>query len=299
MNKKLKDAVYGFAVGDALGVPYEFLRRGTFRCTDMIGHGTWNQDKGTFSDDTSMVLATCDALKNGGILMCKEMTVKDNIVLQSHLNIRKIANNFIRWYRNAEYSCAGTVFDIGNTTAEALHNYEKSGNPFTCGYSDEYNNGNGGLMRILPLAFVPNVRPMDIKDVCSITHGHELSVTACYIYVECIRSMLEHWEMDMPWYWAQEYGQYFPRIWNIRNLKEGDILSTGYVLHTLEAALWCFYTTDNYVDCVLKAVNLGGDTDTIAALAGGLAGCKYGFDAIPNRWISTLRNRKLINDCLF
>lgn len=267
MNEKLRSAVYGLAVGDALGVPYEFKERDSFKCEGMTGYGTWNQPAGTWSDDTSLVLATCDSIK----------TLK-------RINPYDIMGNFALWLYRGEYTPHGKVFDVGNTTKAAINRFYVRGfDPLECGLTDEMSNGNGSLMRILPLAFVPGLTIKDIEDVSKLTHAHKTSVNQCINYVYICQELIKNED--------------FPIIFE--GLERKYVKSTGYVVDTFEAALWCFANTSNYKDCVLTAVNLGGDTDTIAAIAGGLAGIKYGFEAIPAEWIEQLANKELIERCLF
>lgn len=278
----LKDAVYGFAVGDALGVPYEFSKRGTFECTGMVGYGTHKQPAGTWSDDTSEMIATCFSIRRHG-----------------KIKIQSIANALAAWYQFGKYACNGIVFDVGCTTAYALNNYAMTCNPYTCGLDDEQSNGNGGLMRILPLAFVDNCTFTTVDEVCSITHAHKTSVDACLIYVSALIAISDGMTINDVFLNTYATFPHFERLAYLTDLEEFEIKSSGYVVHSLEAALWCFLTTDNYRDCVLKAVNLGDDTDTIAALAGGLAGLKYGINSIPGEWLEVLRNKELIERCLF
>ena len=164
MNK-MTDAILGLAIGDALGVPYEFEQRGTFTCTDMVGHGTHDQPAGTWSDDTSMTLATLDSLKNNN-----GKVVTDDI-----------RRNFNNWLRHGDYTADGEVFDAGITTCTALRN----GKPAV----GEWDNGNGSLMRILPLAFV-DCTDDEIRAVSAITHGHWISEEACVIYVHVAKRLL-------------------------------------------------------------------------------------------------------------
>lgn len=159
----LSDCIYGLAVGDALGVPYEFRPRGTFECTDMIGYGTHGQPAGTWSDDTSMTLATCDSIRELG-----------------RIDIADMRNKFVSWIANDEYTIDG-VFDYGGTTARALHTGK--------GGSGERDNGNGSLMRIAPLAFT-DATDEEICEVSAITHAHRTSTDACVIFVELMRDVL-------------------------------------------------------------------------------------------------------------
>ncbi len=278
--------VLGVAVGDALGVPVEFQRRGTFRVTGMQGFGTHNQPPGTWSDDTSLTLALADGL------------------LTDSLNLEGIARRFAEWHDKAAYTPHGKVFDVGGTTARAIERIKKGVPPERAGGAGERDNGNGSLMRIAPLTFyMSGMRKAEerfriVKDVSSMTHAHEWSVAACYIYVEMLNyvrmgrakdaayeEMRGDFRRGVPFI-SKETLQKFDRILkdDIRALPESAIRSGGFVIDTLEAALWCFLNTDNYRDAVLRAVNLGDDTDTTGAVTGALAGLAYGLDGIPKEW---------------
>ena len=293
--KTLAGAAWGLILGDALGVPFEFRRRGTFECTDMIGFGSHDQPPGTWSDDSSMMLATCKSLRENDL----------------NVDIDDMRNRFIDWMDHAMYTPHGEVFDIGISTSTALD----TGIP----QSDEHSNGNGSLMRILPLAFA-NCTDDEVCRVSAITHGHRISMEACVIYVDLIRQYLaqdakatdssqdadpqksladlirELPEMDAP----------FDRLCRLDELEEDDIRSTGYVVDTLEAALWCILQADRepddgkkYARCLMRAVNLGEDTDTVAAVTGGLAGLIWPIEDIPKNWIDEIKAKDLIEDCLF
>lgn len=278
--QRLKDAVYGALVGDALGVPFEFLPRGSFLASDMIGYGTHNQPPGTWSDDSSMILATCSSIKKKGRADCAN-----------------IMDRFYQWYSHGEYTAGGSVFDIGVTTASALKKYELGIDPLLCGANSVGANGNGSLMRIIPLAFldVPNET---IRNVSKLTHAHEISLRACEIYVHIAKQILDGKRLA---YIISDltYEKPFDRLKLLPGLDREEIMSTGYVVHTLEAALWCLSHTESYRECVLEAVNLGDDTDTTAAVAGALAGLVYGYENIPTEWIEKLKNKSLIDKCLF
>lgn len=272
MKDKLKAAIYGLAIGDALGVPVEFRQRGTFYISDMVGFGTHNQPSGTWSDDTSMTIATCDSIRS-----CEGINIKD------------MYDKFKGWINKGEYTVDGKVFDFGITTCNAIRQ----------GYGEEseMSNGNGSLMRILPLAFT-DASINQIKEVSAITHAHEISKIGCDYYVEIARKLLEGYKLKKILEDLDLVSPY-ERLSYIHTLDEDDIQSTGYVVYTLEAALWALSTTDNFKDAVLKAVNLGCDTDTVGAVTGGLAGIMYGLDGIPKEWIEALRGKEIINSCLF
>lgn len=270
MKEKLKDAIYGLAVGDALGVPFEFKNRGEFECNDMIGYGTHNQPDGTWSDDTSMTLATCMSIKNCGTVDTE--------------NIRK---EFENWMFNNEYTPFNEVFDCGNTCYCAIQDKK--------GCDDEWSNGNGSLMRIIPLAFIEDISDEMIREVSAITHAHYISKEICVKYVHIAIDLING--MNIKEVIEAETSKDF--LLSIIESDEKDIISGGYVEDSFKASLWCLLKTNNYKDCVLKAVNLGSDTDTTAAIAGGLAGVMYGYNNIPKDWIKKLQRKDIIEKCLF
>ncbi len=292
--ERIRGGIIGVAVGDALGVPYEFLSRNEMKenpAEKMIGYGSHNQPAGTWSDDSSLTFCLMEGLLNG-------------------YNTKNIADKFIAWYDKSYWTPHGHVFDIGVTTRQSIFYMEKGHTPEICGGMDEYSNGNGSLMRILPLVyFIRNIENIDeryqmIKDISSLTHAHLRSVIACFIYVEYaiellsnsnkiiayqitkkrVRTYLETKDLN-----PKELGFYFDILeGDIYKVEEDRISGSGYVVNSLKASLWCFINTDNYKNAVIKAVNLGEDTDTTAAITGGLAGLYYGPEAIPKEWINKL-----------
>lgn len=258
----LRDCVYGQAVGDALGVPFEFRARGTFECTGMVGNGTHGQPAGTWSDDTSMMLAICDSYRELG-----------------RIDVDDIRAKFLLWYREDVYTC-GRLFDIGAATASALR--------LGHGLCGERDNGNGSLMRTVALAFT-DATDDEVRAVSAITHAHSTSTEACVRMVHAARELVAG---ATPREVASGCGVSVGKSCS-------EIFSGGYVLYTFEAALWCLAITHSYADCVLAAVNLGDDTDTTAAVAGALAGIVYGEDEIPAEWLSLLRGKDVIEECLF
>lgn len=258
----LRDCIYGQAVGDALGVPYEFRARGSFTCTGMTGHGTHDQPAGTWSDDTSMALAICDSHRELG-----------------RIDTDDIRRRFRRWYGEGAYTVDG-LFDVGCTCARAI----REGH----GMAGGRDNGNGSLMRTLPLAFTPATDD-EVRAVSAVTHAHPLSRGLCVELVHVAHRLIVG---ASPTEAAGEHA------W-LRERPRREVRSGGFVRDTFEAALWCLLTTSSYEECVLAAVNLGDDTDTTAAVAGGLAGIAYGEAAIPAGWLSTLRGRDIIERYLF
>ena len=269
----LRDAMYGAAVGDALGVPYEFKYRDTFTCADMASGGAHHQPAGTFSDDTSMALATCDSIRACGCIDCDDMRAR-----------------FVDWADNGAYAVGGVVFDIGGTVSTAL--YEGRG----C--SGERSNGNGSLMRIAPLAFT-DATDDEVRAVSAITHAHKISTESCVCFVNLLRGLLDGCSFDEALARSIPALDRFAFLADVAQQPRDAIGSSGFVLDTLSAAIWCFANTDTYADCVLAAVNLGEDTDTTACVAGALAGTVYGYEAIPAAWLDALRGKDIIDACLF
>lgn len=265
----LRDAVYGAAVGDALGVPFEFKWRGDFECTDMVGYGTHSQPAGTFSDDSSMLLALCDSIR----------------AKRGRIDCDDIRKRFCKWAFEGAYTADGVVFDIGGTTMTALTEGE--------GRSGERSNGNGSLMRTAPLAFT-KASDDEVRAVSAITHAHPISMDACVSFVHVMRALIAGASITEAADLARTEGYALAA-----EAPEDEVSSGGYVLDTYAASIWCLENTGSYADCVLKAVNLGRDTDTTACVAGALAGVVYGMDAIPASWIETLRGKDVIERCLF
>ena len=290
---EIRSALFGVAVGDALGVPVEFNSRQTIAenpVTDMIGYGTYNLPAGTWSDDSSLTFCLAEALTQD-------------------FDLNLIGKNFVKWYHENYWTPHGLVFDIGIATRQAVSRLALGEKPELAGGFDETDNGNGSLMRILPLLFHILDKPIsaryDItKKVSSITHGHIRSVIACFYYLEFARQLFDRKDKFEIYKNLQtEVTNHltslsinpaevalFDRLLkqDIHEMTDENIFSSGYVLHTLEASIWCLLTTDNYKDAVLKAVNLGEDTDTTGAVTGGLAGLLYGFDSIPTTWLKQI-----------
>ncbi len=296
---QIKAVMLGHAVADALGVPVEFSKRKTLNenpVTDMRGYGTYGMPAGSWSDDTSMALCALDVLAKG------------------YLDLSEIMSNFGRWRYNGEFTPTGVLFDIGGTCAGAISNYfDSRKNAYSCGLSDLQSNGNGSLMRIHPFVLylaadsdTLTLYGIDrIFEASALTHAHMRSKLACGIYAFVLMHLLKSpCKQSIRDGLAEAYEafKYMPELEHYSRIFEADfaqtpidgIKSSGYVVDTLEASLWCLLSTDSYSECVLKAVNLGGDTDTVGAIAGGLAGALYGYDAIPQEWLSVLLKRDSI-----
>lgn len=298
---KVIDGVIGHAIGDAMGVPVEFKDRETLTyspVTDMLGYGTYNVPKGFWSDDTSMEIALIDSLTNN-----------------NEIDYNDIMNNFVKWITEGEYTPNGIVFDKGNTCLEAILNYKsKNIEPLECGLNDYYSNGNGSLMRILPVAYYSYYKNLNkeetyslTKNISSLTHRHEISILGCYIYVLYVINLLQGKDKFESYNlikkedyknFSKESIDTYNRILkeDITTLNINDIKSSGYIVDSLEAALWGVLSTTTYKDSILKTINLGGDTDTIAAITGSMTGIIYGYDSIPQDWIQELARKDYLID---
>lgn len=302
MENRIKAGIFGVCVGDALGVPVEFKSRETlkrFPVTDMQEFGSWNQPKGTWSDDSSLTLCLAESLTKG-------------------YDLEKIGESFVKWVKYGHWAAYGRLFDIGGTTRHSIARLIKGESARFSGNIFEEDNGNGSLMRILPLAFYlkneGNIENLyrTIKEVSSITHGHFRSVFACFVYVIFAIELIKGKDKEEAYTHTQKVALYFTenQCFNPKEIQlfdrilkndiskypEVEISSSGYVLHSLEASLWCFLNSESYSEAVLKAVNLGEDTDTTGAITGGLAGIYYGFEAIPDEWVEVLARKEDIEE---
>ena len=304
-KEHIDSILFGVAVGDALGVPVEFTTREYLRSnpvTDMIGYGTYNQPKGTWSDDSTMTFCLAESL------------------LDEEFSLHKLANRFINWVDWGYWTPHGELFDIGNTTNSAIDRLRTIKQPELAGGSGETENGNGSLMRILPLVLETSKLSTQlswqlVERVSSLTHRHIRSIISCYYYIVFstqliqgqskenayeITNRLVSDELDKRRISKSEI-KHFMRLLNgsINKLDYKELRGRGYVVHSLESSIWCLLNTENYKDAVLKAIHLGEDTDTTAAITGGLAALCFGFSSIPSNWVSDLVKsdeiRKLAN----
>ncbi|MCG2615769.1 ADP-ribosylglycohydrolase family protein [Terrimonas sp. NA20] len=301
-NNNAKNILLGVAVGDALGVPVEFKSREYLKrepVQAMIGYGTHHQPAGTWSDDSSLTFCLAETLAG-------------------KFDLTKLAETFVNWKNHGYWSAHGEVFDIGISTNYAIDRLSRGTHPVNAGGDTEGDNGNGSLMRILPLALAFKGKNVDqqfqlTKEVSSLTHGHIRSVLCCFIYLQIASAILEGMNMSDALRTAcSTVNKYLDetatctikertvlvRILNdqLRVLEESQIPSSGYVVSTLEASIWCLLNTDNFRDAVLKAVNLGNDTDTTGAVTGGLAALLYGWESIPPEWLNILARKDAIID---
>ena len=293
------DGTFGFAIADAVGVPAEFKSRQSLKMspiTDMVGYGTHHMPEGTWSDDSSMTIATMDSINE-----CNGIDYND------------IMKKFCEWERDSKYTATGVFFDIGISTSSALQRYSRGTNPKECGGTSIRDNGNGSLMRILPIVLYAHASNLPyeeevtlINEMSSLTHGHEISKLGCKIYSDYIKGLLDGkskedslenlQNIDYSEYYSVETIEYYKRILDgsITSLPENAIKSTGFVVDTLEASIWCTHNSSNYEEAVLKAVNLGDDTDTVGAITGSINGIIYGYKSIPKYWRNNLKSKEYL-----
>ena len=231
------------------------------------------------------------------------------------LDYDRVMINFGKWYYNDEFTPTGEMFDVGNTCSIAIENYEVGKKAYLeCGRSGERDNGNGSLMRIHPVVLYLANKDMPIEEkieivhtMSALTHAHDRSKIGCGIYAFILWELLQTSSIEAMKVGLEKAANFYqgqPELVHYKRLFEKTFIITprniiksgGYIVHTLEAAVWCLLTTNSYKDAVLKAVNLGDDTDTVAAVAGGLAGALYGYDAIPEKWRNTLIKREYIEN---
>lgn len=305
-REMLENGILGFAVADALGVPVEFeprSERDADPVTGMRGYGTFNLPAGSWSDDTSMTLATLDSIAECGGVVPEDIMAR-----------------FEQWVFHSAYNVDGRqTFDVGIATRSAVSAYHRGVPLADCSCRGEQDNGNGSLMRILPVCLWAirggnaDAEAVEaIHTVSDLTHGHLRSKIACGLYYFLAKAILngtgslnerlqQGIDAGFAFYrkdpaCAAELAM-FGRVEDLasfRALPRSEIESSGYVLHTFQAVLWCLLNEESYAGSALRAVNLGRDTDTVAAICGGLAGLWYGLGGIPAEWLDTLHSRDFI-----
>ncbi len=277
-------AFVGLAVGDAFGTTLEFSGRDQYPLhTEMLGGGPFGLQAGEWTDDTSMALCLADSLLAKG-----KFDAKDTM------------DRYVRWWRKGENSSTGTCFDIGITISGSLARYEQSGDPW-CGLTDPKTSGNGSLMRLAPIPIffhrdIDQAKAMAIAQSRT-THASAESTEACEYYstliVEAINGDSNNRLLRSRKSQASEKIQQIVRgDWKHKTREQ--IESTGYVIHSLEAALWSIHSSNSFEEALVTAVNLAGDSDTVGAIAGQLAGALWSYEAIPSRWLQLLKRREHI-----
>lgn len=284
---RFRGCLLGLAVGDAVGTTVEFQARGTFPpVTDMVGGGPFRLEPGQWTDDTSMALCLATSLIS-----------KDGFDAVDQMD------RYWDWYQNGTLSSTGRCFDIGNTVRQALETYKDTGNPFS-GRTDPYSAGNGSLMRLapIPIFYFPDLQKIlwFAAESSRTTHGARECLEACQLFSEMLFKLLSGADRASALF-KTTFGASMPKIKQIalgsyRDKSVDGINGSGYVVESLEAALWCFYHTDSFEAAILQAANLGDDADTTAAICGQIAGAFYGESGIPARWLNKLCMRAEISD---
>ena len=297
---KIFDSLVGHVVGDAMGTPVEFFMRKYLqedKVTEMLGNiGQHCEPVGSWSDDTSMELALIDSINN-----------------TNKIDYDDIMNNFALWIEKGKYTPTNHAFGVGRCCLKAIYNFKKGTPSLECGNLEKEHMSNGSLMRILPIALYSYCKKLtedeieDItKKVSSLTHRQDAVYLACYMYIMFVIDLLKGLDKDTGYInlknrkydYNEESIHLYSRILkdDIRDLSLDDINSSGYVVDTLEASLWCLLKNNSYEDTIIEAINLGQDTDTIAGISGAMAGIIYGYDNIPKRWIDKLQHKEYLFD---
>ena len=291
-------AIIGHAVGDAVGIPTEFSKREELLknpVLEMIDSPDLGLPAGSWSDDTAMEIATIDSF-----------------IHKKCFDYKDIMDRWVKWINESEYTSTGVTFDIGRTCLKAIKKYCNGSAPLQCGSTSINENGNGSLMRILPVALYAYMRNLDdisiqrlTDEMSSLTHAHEVSRLGCYIYVQFVICLLKEYEKEDAYRYVQDldYSSYNVNSINLyTRILDGqiegqildDIKSTGYIVDTLECVLWIFMNARNYKEAILASTNIGGDTDTIGAIVGSMAGIYYGIDSIPSEWLDKLQRKEYL-----
>ncbi len=291
---RYRGCLLGLAAGDALGTTLEFRAPGAFQpVQDIVGGGPFHLRPGQWTDDTSMALCLADSL-----IHCQGFDPVDQL------------ERYVRWYRQGYLSSTGACFDIGNTVRAALHHFEQTRDP-NSGSTHPHSAGNGSLMRLAPVpmfyASVPEEAIEKSGQSSRTTHGAKVAVDACRYFGGLLagalngvpkEELLSDRYSPVPGYWQGERAL-DPAIEEIaagsfKRKRPPEIVGSGYVVRSLEAALWAFYHTESFQEGCLAAVNLGNDADTTGAIYGQLAGAYYGEQEIPENWRAKLALREQI-----
>lgn len=318
------DGIMGVVTGDALGDPIQFESRDRVAAhpvTEMRAGGAYAMPAGTWTDDSSMTLATLASISE-----------------KQRIDLQDIMNRFVLWMEKGEYTPFGKAFDEGGCTVSSILRYEQSGDPMTCGGIRESDNGNGSLMRILPACIycwesekkgtLTQMQAVHlIHQVSGLTHNHMRAKIGCGLYYFLVKAILDRkmsgikeTASDTDLSTALQEGltagfsfysgisetdqeiRFYRRLQNIDAFKAtsvGEIRSSGYVVDTLEASVWSLLNTASFRDALLKAVNLGDDADTVGAVTGGLAGLYYGYESIPKEWSAEIQKRTEIENLIY
>ena len=296
-NDRQRGTLLGLAIGDALGAAVEFQLPGTFDpVTGYRSGGPHGLSPGEWTDDTSMALALADSIAEVG------------------WDINDQAERYLKWWRTGAYSVNGRCFDIGNTTIAALHRFQETGDARTSGDPSEHASGNGSIMRLAPVPIrYCNMFPNGIEDLVEKavesslpTHASPQCLSACVYMTILLCGLIDgrprEEVLDAEWEPMRRARDIAPFHREIAEVAEGsfrrkgppEIVGSGYVVKTLEAALWAFHDAKDFREAVLRVVNLGDDADTTGAVCGQFAGAHWGESGIPREWLEGLAERGMI-----
>ncbi|KAL8692890.1 MAG: hypothetical protein Q9218_002183 [Villophora microphyllina] len=299
---RIRGSLYGVAICDALGGPIEFCWRGTFPpVTGLRYNSNFDLPPGIWTDDTSMTLCLAQSL----------------IDKKGNFDVQDQVDKYVKWYKEGYMSSIGRCFDIGNATRIALSLWSKQTSDSSNGgqaaidaaLKKKVQCGNGSLMRVSPVGLVFHKdlqKAMDYAAASSqVTHPYPTNSEACMVYTKLIASTFtsdkEHlaslvadWQFEDPDLKAR-FAKYNNKLESWQEVKDEEISSSGYVVHSLEASLWAFFTTNTFREGALKVVNLGDDADTVGAIYGGIAGAYYGFEGLPDDWLNGLEAKQTID----
>ncbi|MBS7812395.1 ADP-ribosylglycohydrolase family protein [Roseococcus pinisoli] len=268
----------GLAVGDAVGTTVEFLARDSFPpMTDMVGGGPFKLKPGQWTDDTSMAICLAESL-----------------LVDPYLDQDDLLRRFVRWWRKGMNSSTGHCFDIGNTTASALRRFERGKTSAALHGEAGQGEGNGGIMRLAPAAIVWNLdAKMAVKvsrEQSDATHDGRLAGQCAMLLGRLLSDTIAGRQFRCP-PWVRDARLLEMFRGRREPLARDEVKSGGYVVDTLEAALWCVQGTKTFEEAILLAVNLGDDADSVGAITGQIAGAKYGLGGIPKKWVDRLWDR--------
>ncbi|ADT85209.1 ADP-ribosylglycohydrolase family protein [Thermococcus barophilus] len=300
LRSRLEGGLWGVLVGDAFGLTFQFTSRLAMELNYPKPKEIPMLD-GLWSDDSSLTLATAHALREG-------------------YSIERIAENFLRWYYDGEFTPRGYTFDQGNTTSRAIERIANGVPPLEAGGRGEWDNGNGSLMRIPPAAYYAyfklnslEERLKLIHEVSMITHAHPRALIGCGIYSLIVWNILDGMDKLKAYHKAIETAEkfylresfakelaHYERVLSgrIHKVERSEIRGSGYVVHTLEASFWAFLRNESFVNAIKEVISLGEDADTTGAVTGGLAGTYYGIGAIPQEWLEKIEAKEYAGEII-
>ena len=301
MTLKYLDGLFGLAIGDIMGlISKNQTRKELLKnpVTKMVSEPRFNLPPGTWSDETSLMLAVIDSINNKFLI-----------------DLNDIALKFSAYKNHGHYTATNEIFDVSRITSIAIDNYDEDRtNPINCGLTNENSNDSNALSRMLPIAYYAIERKLKdteileiVKDVSSITHAHEISIMGCYIYVRYLMFLLNDKDklsaysmtkcVDYSMFSEETQNQY-KRILkeDITKLTISKLKSEDNIVNVLENSIWILLKSDNYKDAIIGAVNFGGPTDAIASTTGALAGIHSGYDLIPKEWIDGVPKKDYLLD---